>query len=51
MGAKGLLSHRDPSFLPWSRTEESRGVIVGVKGQATQIYVYVGLMAQSEDSK
>ena len=48
MGTKGLLSHRDPSFLPWSRKEESRGAIVGVKGQGAHIYVYIGLGAQSE---
>ena len=51
MGAKGLLSHRDHSFLPWSRKEESRGAIVGVKGQGAHIYVYVRSKAQSKDSK
>ena len=49
MGVKGLLSHRDPSFLPWRRKEESRGAIVGVKGQVAHIYVYVRPMAQSEE--
>ena len=51
MGAKGQLSHRDPLFLPWSRKKESRGAIVGVKGRAAQIYVYVELRAQFEDSR
>ena len=49
MGAKGLLSHRDPSFLPWSRKEESQGAIMGVKGQGAPIYVYIGLRAQFEE--
>ena len=45
MGAKGLLSHHDHSFPPWSRKEESRGAIVEVKGQGANIYVYVGSRA------
>ena len=49
MGAKELSSHQNPSFLPWRRKEESRGAIVGVKGQVAHIYVYVGPMAQSEE--
>ena len=49
MGTKGLLSHRDPSFLPWSGKEESQGAIVGVKGQGAPIYVNVGPRAQSEE--
>ena len=51
MGAKRELSHRDPPFPPWSRKKESRGAIVGMKGQAAQIYVYVGPRAQSEGSR
>ena len=51
MGAKGLLSHQDPSFLLWSRKKESRGAIVGVKSQGTHIYIYVRPKAQSEDFK
>ena len=39
IGAKGLLSHRDPLVPPWSRKEESRGAIMGVKGQRVHIYV------------
>ena len=31
--------------------KESRGVIVGVKGQGAHIYVFVGPRAQFEDSK
>ena len=51
MGAKELSSHRNPSFLPGSRKEESRGAIVGVKGQGAHIYVYIGLGVQFEDIK
>ena len=51
MGVKGLLSHRDPSFLPWSRKKESREAIIGVKGQEAHIYVYIGPRAQFEDFK
>ena len=51
MGAKELSSHRNPSFLPGSRKEESRGAIVGVKGQGAHIYVYIGPKAQTEDEK
>ena len=49
MGAKGLLSHRDPPFLPWGRKEESQGAIVGVTGQGAHTNVYVGPRAQSEE--
>ena len=49
MGAKELSSHRNPSFLPGSRKEESRGAIVGVKGQGAHVHVYIGPGTQSED--
>ena len=49
MGAKGLLSHRDPLFLPWRRKEESGGAIVGVTDQGTHTNVYVGPRAQSTE--
>ena len=49
MGANGLLTHRDPHFLPWRRKEESRGGIVGVTGQGAHTNVYVGPRAQSEE--
>ena len=51
MGVMGQLSNQDPPFPPWSRKIESQGAIVGVKGQAAQIHVYVRPRAQSKDSR
>ena len=46
---KGLLSHRDPPFLPGRRKEESRGVNVGVTNQGVHINVCVGPGTQPKE--